>query len=193
MKTLKEPKRTRRVGARKHRIGADGHGQTLCARCHKWKIDDEFALKSVDTGLRHTTCKPCQRVRSRLHYERNVENYVERAARRRQHRAQDLLALVQRHLPDQCRCGTPITVKTTYRLYNDGSLPSTRPSPNFMAHHGYSQATILEELSKLTYVCPRCFSDAMRLTPHASELPESAHHAARPPRAATLQGSPAHR
>jgi hypothetical protein len=59
----------------------------ICTKCNKEKIEDMFAKRKIKrdgTILRHRTCKECQKILSKEHYNNNKNAYKLRNIARKQ-------------------------------------------------------------------------------------------------------------
>ena len=131
----------------------------ICSRCQKDLPPDQFFLRNVVTGKRHSQCKTCYkavRVGSHAaHYQKHAEEYRRRARERRDRVRREirekLLQYLKEHPCEQCSEDDPVVLDFDHK---DPSQKSFTISS--AARLGKSWKQILAEIKKCQVLCANC-------------------------------------
>lgn len=125
-----------------------------CGKCGQHKLSEEFSFRSKATGVRNSTCKPCQRDRSKAHYEANKELHNRRRSvnQRRYYMRNRIFVkdYLESHPCVDCGEGDPVVLEFDHV---SGEKHSDLCS---MVTRGYPLARISEELLKCEVRCANC-------------------------------------
>lgn len=128
----------------------------ICNTCGVEKNDDEFFFKDKKKNKRHKACKCCYKISRKKtqyqHYEKNKQQYKDRANNRRKKLGSDNRKLMMEFLKDNhcvdCGNDNPIVLEFDH-LHNKQYGISTMMS-------SYPWEKILVEISKCEVVCANC-------------------------------------
>ena len=66
-----------------------------CTKCDKELEDKDFPFRNKKNNLRHKTCKYCQRIKIKAHYENNKSEYLIRAKNKNKEISQEIKLLIE--------------------------------------------------------------------------------------------------
>src|ERR1022692_138833 len=117
-----------------------------CPKCHLTKCASEFPRRDPERHSPSAYCKPCQRVYSRAHYQRNkVKHNHRRRVNQREYRIRNRKFLAEILVNASCvDCGEGAPIVLEF----DHIAGTKRYDISKMIHIGSSVASLREELAK---------------------------------------------
>jgi hypothetical protein len=125
-----------------------------CAKCGKWKEDEEFAWRNNLLGLRQKACRSCRALENAQWYERHQAEQRERVRDRLVDKRGDAQQFIYQYLSNQvcADCGEyDFSVLTFDHVRGKKKKEITR-----MVSEGYSIEAIKSEIAKCEVVCFNC-------------------------------------
>lgn len=119
-----------------------------CGCCREEKVETEFA--HLKNGKWRSTCKECQRFKSKKHYEKNKEDYFER---NKKHRA------VVREFIRELKSNTPCTDcgrNFHYCVMDFDHRPGVEKVEEVSGMGSRTWKQVKEEIAKCDVVCSNC-------------------------------------
>lgn len=131
----------------------------VCTKCGIEKSESEYFFKDRPRGRLHSQCKVCYKIQRagtyKAHYNRNLEQYRERA--RRQHRIlrQTYRAFMLEYMADK-KC--VICGESDMRVFEFDHIDPSKKKFNISQgiHKGFNMKAIMLELTKCRILCANC-------------------------------------
>jgi hypothetical protein len=125
-----------------------------CNSCNEWKEEEDFNWRYKSLGIRHPTCKECQRRFRRNWYEgsakdRHLQNVKERKIRVREEAKEFVYQYLLTHPFESCGEPDPRVLEFHHIGEKDKEI-------SVMIGAGYSRESILTEISKCIVLCSNC-------------------------------------
>jgi hypothetical protein len=122
--------------------------------CLKEKSEEEFNWRYKALGIRHPTCRECQKPFRRQWYEssakeRHLENVHARKRRVREEAREFVYQYLLTHPCEECGEGDPQVLEFHHLEGKDKAVSE-------LVAAGYSIATIQEEINKCSVLCANC-------------------------------------
>ena len=129
-------------------------GKVQCNSCEEWKDPEDFNWRYKALGIRHPTCRECQRYFSRNWYEGSAkERHKENVHRRKKEVREIAQEFIYQYLSTHpCEsCG-----ESDRRVLEFHHLNEKEYAISEMVNGGYSTPKILEEINKCSVLCSNC-------------------------------------
>jgi hypothetical protein len=125
-----------------------------CARCGKYKEEEEFNWRWKAIGRRQSICRDCQRLQRRTHYEGHREAEIARSYEITKRRREEADKFVYEYLSrSTCKdCGEYDFSVLTF----DHVRGKKKMDVSQMTSQGYSIDAIRKEIEKCDVVCFNC-------------------------------------
>lgn len=125
-----------------------------CNSCGKEKDEEEFNWRYKALGIRHPTCRECQKPFRKNWYEgsakeRHLKNVKERKEEVRRLAREYVLSYLQTHPCIECDERDPRVLEFHHRQEKDMAVSE-------LVSGGYSIATIQAEIAKCDVLCANC-------------------------------------
>lgn len=124
-----------------------------CVTCGKEKDETEFNWRYKVLGIRHKTCRECQKVFRNNWYQKNRETHLENVQVRKRnvrHEAREYIwNYLSTHPCEECGEPDPVVLEFHHKKGKDKAV-------GVMVAAGYSIARIQAEIDKCSVLCANC-------------------------------------
>lgn len=125
-----------------------------CNSCLEWKEEEEFNWRYKSLGIRHPTCRECQKEFRKNWYEGSAKERHKENVHARKREVRDLardyvLSYLLAHACIECGEKDPRVLEFHHRHGKDRSVSE-------LVGGGYSIATIQAEIDKCDVLCANC-------------------------------------
>jgi hypothetical protein len=125
-----------------------------CNSCLEWKEEEDFNWRYKSLGIRHPTCKECQKFFRRQWYEgsskeRHLANVKERKHRVREEAREYVWNYLSTHPCEQCGENNPVVLE----FHHTGDKEK---EVSVMVASGYPIHTIQAEIDRCQVLCANC-------------------------------------
>ncbi len=124
-----------------------------CATCKKLKNDEDFNWRWKALGIRHVTCRECQKTHRRNWYENHKEQHLENVKIRkyevRKEARQYVLNYLSAHPCTNCGESDPVVLEFHHLYGKDKAISK-------MVADGWSIGRIQQEIDKCVVLCANC-------------------------------------
>ncbi len=128
--------------------------EVQCNSCLQWKDEEEFNWRYRALGIRHPTCRECQKSFRKNWYEGNAHERHLKNVRERKHAVRGLAReyvyqYLSTHPCQNCGETDPVVLEFHHRYGKDMAV-------SVLVAGGYSIATIQAEIDKCNVLCANC-------------------------------------
>jgi hypothetical protein len=125
-----------------------------CNRCGKYKPDEDFNWRYKALGIRHPTCRECQKEFRKDWYEgsakeKHLENVHARKRRVRDEAREFVWQYLLTHPCENCGESDPVVLEFHHEGNKERAISE-------MVAGGYPIEKIMAEISKCTVLCSNC-------------------------------------
>lgn len=129
----------------------------FCTKCSLDKPTEQFALRTIVSGKRHSRCKTCQAESSRARYQRvRVEALAYSKARKPAKKAALRVWMAELKNKPCMDCGNRYPPWCMDYDHRDGTTKLHRGVSDMSSNRLSSKRMILEEIAKCDLVCANC-------------------------------------